>query len=62
MLLDEHNLVVEHINGVEVTRATLLQQAVSSVLSKQAGKEFDKTIASLNIETIAYEAPAAEEG
>jgi hypothetical protein len=61
MLLDEHNLVVERLNGLEVTRATLLQLAVSSILSKKAGKEFDKHIASLNIETFAHEAPIAEE-
>lgn len=62
MLLDEHNLVVERLNGLEVTRATLLQLAVSSILSKKAGKEFDKNIATLNIETFAYEAPIEEEG
>lgn len=61
MLLDEHNLVVERLNGMEVTRATLLQLAVSSILSKKAGKEFDKSISALNIETFAYEAPIAEE-
>jgi hypothetical protein len=63
MLLDEHNLVVEHINGLEVTRATLFQLAVSSILSKKAGKEFDKAVSSLNIETVAHEeAPVAEKG
>lgn len=55
MLLDEYNLVVERINGLEVTRATLLQLAVSSVLSKKAGKVFDKQIKRLTVETEAYE-------
>ncbi len=61
MLLDEHNIVVERLNGLEVTRATLTRLAVSAILSKQAGREFDKSIASLNIETYAHEATAREE-
>lgn len=61
MLLDEHNIVVERLNGLEVTRATLTRLAVSAILSKQAGREFDKNIASLNIETNAHEATTREE-
>jgi len=61
MLLDEHNIVVERLNGLEVTRATLTRLAVSAILSKQAGREFDKNIASLNIETHAHEAATREE-
>jgi hypothetical protein len=56
MLLDEHNLVLERLNGLEVTRATLLRLAVSSVLSKKAGEQFDKTVAGLSFETVAHEA------
>lgn len=61
MLLDEHNIVVERLNGLEVTRATLTRLAVSAILSKQAGREFDKNIAALNIETHAHEAVTREE-
>lgn len=44
MVWDETNLVVDRLNGQEATRAVLLQMAVSSVLSKEAGKKFDKMI------------------
>lgn len=57
MVSDEHTLVVERLNGYEVTRATLLQNAVASILSKKGGKLFEKQIARLNIETTAYEVP-----
>lgn len=61
MLLDEQNIVVERLNGLEVTRATLTRLGVSAILSKQAGREFDKNIAALNIETNAHEATTREE-
>lgn len=53
MLLDEFCLVIERLNAAEVTRATLLQSAISSVLSKKGGKVFDKTVKNLNIRTVA---------
>ncbi len=61
MLFDEHNLVVERLNGLEVTRATLTRLAVSAILVKQAGRQFDKIIASLNVETFANEADGQED-
>jgi hypothetical protein len=50
MVWDEARLVVEHLNRLEATRALLLQMAVSSVLSEQAGEEFTKVIARLTKE------------
>lgn len=43
-LWDEAALVMERINNMAATEAILLQQAVSSVLSKKAHKEFEKTL------------------
>lgn len=51
MVEDEANLVVERLNGMEITRATLLQQAVHGILSKSARTNFDNQIRSLNIVT-----------
>jgi hypothetical protein len=48
MVWDEASIVVEHVNRLEATRATLLQMAVSSVLSKEAGKLFREQIQRLN--------------
>jgi hypothetical protein len=50
MVWDESNLVVEHLNRAEATRAVLLQMAVSSVLSEEAGKEFKKIVERLTKE------------
>lgn len=47
MLHDEARLVVQRVNNSHVTTATLLQQAVSGVLSKEGNKTFQKTIKSL---------------
>ena len=55
MLLAEHSLVVERVNGMEVTRATLQQLAISSILSKKGGTLFQKEINGLSIETFAFE-------
>jgi hypothetical protein len=44
MVWDEVRLVVERMNALEATRATLLHMAVSAVLSADAGKEFNKTL------------------
>jgi len=41
---DESNLIVKRHNSQEATRAILLKMAVSSVLSKEGGKQFDKMI------------------
>ena len=43
-LIDEATIVVRRINNGYVTQATLLQGAVSGVLSKKANKEFQKQI------------------
>jgi len=55
MLLDEANIVVERVNGEEVTRTTLLRLAISGALSNKAAKLLDKKINDLNVETAAYE-------
>jgi len=47
MLTDEHNLCVRRDNNGHVTTATLLQQAVSGVLSKKGNKLFEKSIGKL---------------
>ena len=44
MLMDEASIVVRRANNGHVTQATLLQGAVSGVLSKKANKEFQKQI------------------
>lgn len=62
MLSDEVALVVERLNGAEVTRATLLRLAVSSVISKEAGRLFTKQINKLNFETFAQEERTGKEG
>jgi hypothetical protein len=48
MVWDESRLVIERLNGFEVTRATLLQMAVSSMFSKEAGDAFRKELLRLN--------------
>lgn len=47
MLSDETNICVRRVNNGHVTDATLLQQAVSGVLSKKANKQFQKTISKI---------------
>lgn len=47
MMIDESSIVVRRVNSGYVTRATLLQGAVSGVLSKKANKEFQKQISRL---------------
>lgn len=48
MVWDEARLAVERINRFHATQAVLVQQAVSSILSKDGAKEFKKTITGLN--------------
>jgi hypothetical protein len=55
MVWDESNLVVERLNGEEITRANLLRTAISANLGKDGQKSFDKLIKQLNIETQPYE-------
>lgn len=45
--MDEASLVVERVNNSHATQATLLQMAVSGVLSKKANKAFQEQIKSL---------------
>lgn len=47
MVSDEASLCVRRDNNGHVTTATLLQQAVSGVLSKKGNKQFEKTIKKL---------------
>lgn len=47
LLWVESQLVVERLNQQEATRATLLQLAVGSILSKKTGAEFKKTLKEL---------------
>jgi hypothetical protein len=60
--VDEHNLVVERLNGFEVTRATLMQTVVSGAFSKKGIELFKKQIASINIKTAAKRRPEQVEG
>lgn len=43
-IYDESELVVERLNSRAATDAILLQSAVASVISKDAGKHFDSLI------------------
>ena len=54
-LLDEHNIVVERVNASEVTRATLLQLAISGVLSSKSYKLYTQKVDALSFETLAHE-------
>jgi len=47
MVYAEAGWVAQNINQQEASRAVLLQLAVSSILSKKAGKNFEKTIKNL---------------
>jgi hypothetical protein len=42
LLQDESRFVTDRANSLEVTRAILLQMAVSTIFSKEAGKQFTK--------------------
>lgn len=53
--MDEGNIVVERVNASEATRATLLQLAISGILSKKSGKLFQDKVAALTFETVAHE-------
>lgn len=48
---DESNMIVERENARIATEATLLQQAVASILSTKARGEFKKRIDGLALET-----------
>lgn len=52
VLFDESSIVVERLNGMEVTRAILLQQAVSSLLSKEGSKSFKEVVEKLSPNTV----------
>lgn len=54
-LLDEANIVVERVNALEVTRATLLQLAISGILYKKSGELFQKKIDALSFDLLARE-------
>jgi hypothetical protein len=48
LLWQELQIVRRRLNRVHATEATLTRMAVSSVLSKEAGKQFDKTVKKLS--------------
>lgn len=49
-LVSESDIVDERRHSVEVTRAVLLQLAISSVLSKEGAAGFRKSVENLSIE------------
>lgn len=53
--MDESAIVVERVNGEQVTQATLMRLAISAILSKKASAQFDETVSGLQIETWAFE-------
>jgi hypothetical protein len=50
MLEDESLLVIERLNGMEITRGNLLQNAIGSILSSKARTNFKKAMQALNVE------------
>lgn len=48
MLGAEANLVVERLNRQTVTDTVMIRRAISSVLSKEGGKDFDEAVKELN--------------
>ena len=55
MVTDEHGIIVERIVGDRNTYMTLLQLAVSGILSKEGNKAFKKAIDKISLETLAHE-------
>lgn len=49
MLEEEALLVIERLNGLEVTRGNILQTAIGSILSSKARTAFKKLIEGLSI-------------
>ena len=49
-LILESDIVDERVANAEITRSVLLQQAVLSILSKEGGAQFKRSIESLNVE------------
>lgn len=47
MVVDESNLIIERQNSKMATETLLLQQAINAILSKDARKQFTKTLKSL---------------
>lgn len=47
LVIDEARLVAERFNQQEATRVTLLQMAVSTLFSEDAGKDFKTTVLKL---------------
>lgn len=60
MVWDESNLVVERVNNLIITQANLTQAAISSVLSKKGGGNYQRMVASLNVETKARDKAALD--
>lgn len=51
MVYDEANLVIERVNNRLALEASLRQQAVASILSKNGRKSFTKRLNELNVES-----------
>lgn len=49
-LYDEAALVEERTNGRIITESQLIQTAVHSIVSKEARKQFSKTLKQLNVQ------------
>jgi hypothetical protein len=47
LLWDEAALVIDRVNALEVTRATLVKLAISAALTKEGGKAFRKVASDL---------------
>lgn len=48
MVWDEAQIVVDRLNGMEATRAVLIQMAMTTMFSKDGGREFRKLITRLS--------------
>lgn len=48
MLGAEAHLAVERFNRETVTQSLMIRRAISSVLSKEGGKDFDEAVKELN--------------
>lgn len=52
MMSDEVNLVIERVNGLLITEASLIRDAVSGMVSKKNSKAFGDSVKRLNVETV----------
>lgn len=57
MVWDESNIVLERQRNALITESNLMQQTISSALSKEGGRERTKTINQMNVQTVPFERP-----